>query len=128
FRSVLSRDATQTTQLTWLWTETPSPLATVNLDLDTWSFDPAHEAITAGVHLSQPNGPAPALLTINMSYAGPPTTSCTSISNCTAGNYCNTEIGMCLPGTKANSVIYADGVATPQLLLNPSALQKQWTS
>ncbi|MEZ4359065.1 MAG: hypothetical protein R3B48_02720 [Kofleriaceae bacterium] len=124
---VLSTREADTTWFAWLRSDDPARGALQPLlDVQSWTFDPAHERFTSTLRLDVGNGPAPTSLELRLDYASAATApSCTA--GCGAGTYCNAETATCLPGSYAPGGIIADGSYTPVSLLH-SAQRAAWTS
>ena len=126
--AILSKAAADTTSYTWLRSDhaTQGPQgAAAFLDIDTWVFDGAKESISSSMRLTLGNGPAPAQLTLSLDRDRDTThAACSAGSSCGAGKYCNTEIGLCLPGTRSETAIQLDGFTASSLLF--SAQRDQW--
>ncbi len=125
---VLSKNAAEATYFAWLRSDHQSlgpQEAPALLDVDTWIFNPAKEDITSTLRLTHGTGPAPAQLTLAIDRDRDSShQTCTSGLTCARGTYCNTTVGMCLPGSSNPSSIVADGYVPGGLLF--SAQRDAW--
>lgn len=129
-QAVLSKAAADLTYYAWLQSDhafSGPQQALAVLDVDSWTFTPATQRITSNLRLTLGNGPAPAQLSLALDYAGPTTNATCTAATCGAGKYCNTEIGLCMPGTRSYSTIQADGTVAPSTLLFAAA-RAEWTA
>lgn len=129
-QAVLSKAAAELTYYAWLRSDHafagPQEAHAV-LDVDSWTFTAATQRITSSVRLTLGNGPAPATLSLALDYVGPTTNATCTAATCGAGKYCNTEIGLCMPGTRSYSMIQPDGSVVPSTLLFAAA-RADWTA